>query len=110
MSKGDIIENRYIIKIENIGKGLTSKVSIVEDKETKKYYAVKILKDKFYEQNFDIEKEVLQLLKDKKIPNVINLISSGEFCTEKYLILDLAQKGHLYNVINVRPLTNLYLI
>ena len=108
MSKGDIIENRYIIKIENIGKGLTSKVSIVEDKETKKYYAIKILKDKFYEQNFDIEKEVLQLLKDKKIPNVINLISSGEFCTEKYLILDLAQKGHLYNFINVRPLKETY--
>ena len=65
MSKGDIIENRYIIKIENIGKGLTSKVSIVEDKETKKYYAIKILKDKFYNKILISKKKYFNYLKIK---------------------------------------------
>ena len=74
MSNKVILDNKYIIK-EKKGKGYSAEVYRVEDKETKKNFACKILiKDDSY---FDKEKEILELLKKNKVPNIVNLVACG---------------------------------
>ena len=108
MSNEILIDKKYIIKGEKEkGKGLTSKVFKVEEKETKKIYAAKILlTHNFF---YDNEREILKFLQDKNIPNIINLIDSGvgdisigEAAQKKqYLILEYAEKGDLSKYINL---------
>ena len=109
MSNEQLIANKYIIK-EKKGKGYSAEVYRVEDKETKKNFACKILiKDDSY---FDKEKEILELLKKNKVPNIVNLIACGtekidlgEGPSEsKYLILEYMEKGDLCLYMNIAPL------
>ena len=101
-----IIDKNYIRK-ERKGKGLTASVYIVEEINTKKIYDAKILSN--HSQYYDNEKEILEFLKDKNIPNIINLVNSGDgeivkgysFHKKKYLILEYAEKGDLSRYINI---------
>ena len=106
-----IIDKKYIRK-ERKGKGYTSSVYIVEEINSKQIYAAKILST--HSQYYDNEKEILEFLKDKNIPNIIKLIYSGDgeivkgdtFHKRQYLILEYAEKGDLSQYINIpgRPL------
>lgn len=102
MSNEFIIGGIYIIKEEK-GRGLTSKVFRVEDKNTKINYAAKIILK--HNEFFDNEKEILESLQNKNIPNIIHFINSGiiegESFKNKYLILEYAEKGDLYRFIRI---------
>ena len=113
MSNNNKIENKYKI-IKEIGGGLTSRVFLVEDIETEKLYAAKILLNE--DSYFKNEKEILELLKDKNVPNISNLISGGieeinigkDSLKRQYLILEYAEKGDLSRFIKVRPLKEIH--
>ena len=102
------LDNKYIL-ISPKGKGGTSKVFLVEEPQTKNLYAAKIL---FQEKltSFNNEIEILNYLKDKNIPNIINIINFGEgdiilkkgILKKKYIILDYAEKGDLSEYIFLR--------
>jgi serine/threonine protein kinase len=106
-----VIDKKYIRK-ERKGKGYTSSVYIVEEIDTKNIYAAKILSK--HSQCYDNEKEILEFLKDKNIPNIIKLMNSGEgdiiegktVHKKQYLILEYADKGDLSQYSNIpgRPL------
>lgn len=102
----DILDNKYIIK-EKKGKGGTAEVYLVEDKDSKKEYAAKIL-NKEYDFFFEKEIECLEIVSSIKSNYIINLISSGkgplirEGKTKpsvQYLILEYAEKGNLLDYI-----------
>ena len=106
--KEEKIENKYI-KREQKGSGLTSKVFRVEEINTNKIYAAKIFEENNYFNYFKNEKQILELLKDKNVPNIINIITGGEISSEKkYLILEYAQKGDLSRFININPLKEIH--
>jgi len=100
-----IIDKKYIRK-KFISKGLTSKVYTVEEIKTKKIYAGKIYNDDRYYYN---EVEILNKLKEKQIPNIVNLIDNGDgdiikgysLKKKKYLILVYAEKGDLSKYITI---------
>ena len=109
------IGSKYIIK-ELIDEGLTAKVYLVEDKETKKEYAAKIFKKL---KNPDTTIEIYYLNKLKKInnQNIINIIDAGEdeiIGVEKnskkvnYIILEYATYGKIYDYIINKGLGELY--
>ena len=109
------IGSKYIIK-ELIDEGLTAKVYLVEDKETKKEYAAKIFKKL---KNVDPTIEIYYLNKLKKInnQNIINIIDAGEdeiIGVEKnskkvnYIILEYATYGKIYDYIINKGLGELY--
>jgi serine/threonine protein kinase len=103
--KEEIIDNKYK-KREQKGSGLTSKVFRVEEINTNKIYAAKIFEKNKY---FNNEKQILELLKGKNVPNMINIITGGEISSEKkYLILEYAQKGDLSRFININPLKEIH--
>ena len=99
-----ILDNKYIIIMKE-GKGGTSEVFLVQEEETKKIYAAKILYHHY--PFFENEIEMLKTLKDKNIPYIANLIDSGDgeiqaekkFTKKQYLILEYAQKGDLSKYI-----------
>ena len=84
MSNERLIANKYIIQ-EKKGIGYSAEVYRVEDKETKKNYTSKIFTvksnqegEKFEEdKDFKNEKEILELLKENKVPNIVNLVACG---------------------------------
>ena len=109
-------DKKYII-IEKKGSGGFSKVFLVETLDGKAKYAAKILKikDKEKEQKkenklFDNEVNILKYLKDNiNINYITKFIDSGigEIKREnrpnsinKYLILEYAEKGSLFNYIH----------
>ena len=100
-----IIDKKYIRK-KFISKGLTSKVYTVEEIKKEKIYAGKIYNDDRYYYN---EVEILNKLKEKQIPNIVNLIDNGDgdiikgysFQKKKYLILEYAEKGDLSKYITI---------
>ena len=101
-----IIADKYIV-IELIGVGLTSNVYKIEEKETQKIYAAKIFHNK-YKHFFFNEEEILNILKEKKIPDIINIEKSGfgeisidEKKEEKhYIIMEYASKLNLFFYTN----------
>ncbi len=112
----EILKNKKNLIKKEKGSGKTCKVFLVEEKETKKKYAAKIL---FHHCNFfDNELEMLNELKsknkDQQIPNVVNLIDSGDgditlndtSQKKQYIILEYAEKGDLsrYITITQKPL------
>ena len=105
------INNKYII-IKKKDYGGTSVVFKVEEiiKEFTKIYAAKVLKTNIKTKNELYEKEIkiLNKLKEKNNPYIVNLIDYGEgeikrtnkvTSINKYLILDYASKGNLYEYI-----------
>ena len=88
--------------IQPIGEGGTSDVYIVEEKESKNLYAAKINKNKNGKYYLKKEKEILIYLSTRCHPYIINYIDYGEIPFQhekKYLILEYASKGELYNYI-----------
>ena len=108
MESQDVVEridNKYVL-FDKKGEGATSKVYLVKDPNTDKFYAGKILLN----QNnlFDKEIEILNRLRPTNNPYIINLIDSGNGeiirankppVTKSYLILEYASKGELFNYI-----------
>ena len=98
----DNIADKYIL-IRYIAGGLTSNVYKVEEKETQKKYAGKIFHNK-YKHFFFNEEEILLLLKEKNIPDIINIEKSGfgeisineEKENKHYIIMEYASKLNLY--------------
>ena len=80
---------------------------MAEDIQTKKQYAVKILK-KIKDSDFENEKKMLIIVSKLKNPYIVNLIDFGEEKIKidskpeenhKYIIMDYASKGELYRYI-----------
>ena len=99
------IDNKYII-LERKGKGATANVYLVEEKNNKAKYAVKVLKE--ITPYFEKEIEILQKVSILKNPYIINLIHYGEGPVKKsskpetnnqYMVLDYASKGELFDYI-----------
>ena len=99
------IDNKYII-LERKGIGATANVYLVEDKNDKAKYAVKVLKE--VTPYFEREIEILQKVSILKNPYIINLIHYGEGPVKKsskpetnhqYMVLDYASKGELFDYI-----------
>ena len=110
-----LLDNKFLIK-SLLGKGATSRVFLVEDSEKKRIYAAKVLLEYSpqYFKLFSNEKEILNHLKEKNIPDIINIIESGEgpininklTLNKQYIILDYAEKGDLseYLFLPEKPL------
>ncbi len=98
------LDNKYIVKM-NKGKGITSEVYLVQEEETNKLYAAKILLH--HCPFFDNEIEILSTLKNANIPYIINIVNSGDgeirkdkkSIKKQYIILEYAQKGDLSKYI-----------
>ena len=99
-------------KVENqIGEGGFSKVFKVRNISSGKIYAKKIFTDELNEISIsDIQKEIQinRLLSTSDSPYIIKYISSyeedenldeDEYESEKYIILELASKGEIYNYL-----------
>ena len=110
----NMIDNKYII-LRKLGKGGSSKVYIVREKNTGQIFAAKVLKDyddkekkEFVENIFNMEIKILIHLKKHNNLYITNFINcgSGEIKREnrptsinKYLILECAIKGCLLDYI-----------
>ena len=101
----NLIDNKYTI-LEKKGRGATANVFLVEDKNDKTKYAVKVLKE--ITPYFEKEIEILQKVSILKNPYIINLIHYGEGPVKKsskpetnnqYMVLDYASKGELFDYI-----------
>jgi serine/threonine protein kinase len=101
----NLIDNKYTI-LEKKGRGATANVYLVEDKNDKTKYAVKVLKEitPYFEKEIDILKKVSIL----KNPYIVNLIKFGEGpvkigskseTNHQYMVLDYASKGELFDYI-----------
>ena len=75
-NKYSIIKNKYQI-LDFKGKGTYGKVYLVEDINSKKQYAVKILIEKNYDK-FKNETNILRTISELKSPYIINMIECGE--------------------------------
>ena len=101
------IDSKYTI-LEQKGKGLTSEVFKVKEVSNQKIYAAKV-----YIKNsslFQSEVDMLNILKEKNNPYMINIINSGigkiirkdqPEENKQYIILDYAEKGELLQYIKV---------
>ena len=118
MENDDLLDKKYII-LKKIGRGGSAKVFEVQKIGTDKIYAAKVLKEKGKDQIlknektsseiFDNEINILKYLKNKTnnlfLTNLID-IGIGEIKRKdhpisfnKYLILEYAEKGSLFNYI-----------
>ena len=99
------IDNKYTI-LETKGRGATANVYLVEDKNDKAKYAVKVLKEitSYFQKEIDILKTVSVL----KNPYIVNLINYGEgpvkikskpVKNNQYVVLEYASKGELFDYI-----------
>ena len=115
-NKEESIDSKYTI-LEQKGKGYTSYVYKVKDKNTQNIYAAKVYKKPC--MFFQNEVDMLTILKEKNNPYMINIIKSGignvirkDKPQEKkqYLILDYASKGELlqYLYLTREPLSELH--
>ena len=106
MDNEDTIDNKYIIKGKK-GKGASATVFRVEERTNKKIYASKVFKE---DKNllFNKEIQILNVLKNKNIPYIINIVDSGIWTiiridkpteTRQYIVLEYAPKGEIYNYI-----------
>ena len=98
------LDNKYVIKM-NKGKGITSEVFLVQEEETNKLYAAKILLH--HCPFFDNEIQILNDLKSANIPYIVNIVASGDgeikrdkkSIKKQYIILEYAQRGDLSKYI-----------
>ena len=110
-SKEDITQEESTINekykiIERKGKGASAIVYLAEDKNTKKQYAVKVLKEKT--PTYKTEIKILEKVSSLNCPYIVNLIEFGEGpikITSKpvkisdYLVLEFASKGEIFDYI-----------
>ena len=92
-----LLQNKYKI-IDYLNKGGFSKVYLVEDIDTNKKYAAKLLNmEKVNETNFKKEIQILKKLSSLNHPYIVNYIDSGEediildseeINKQKYIILE----------------------
>ena len=103
-----LLKNKYKI-LEYKNKGGFSKVYLVEDIDTKKQYAAKLLKKKKVDEtNFKKEIQILKEVSSLNHPYIVNYIDFGEEDIildskekkkQKYIILEYVSKGELYEYI-----------
>ena len=103
-----LLQNKYKI-IDYLNKGGFSKVYLVEDIDTNKKYAAKLLNmEKVNETNFKKEIQILKKLSSLNHPYIVNYIDSGEediildskeINKQKYIILENVSKGELFQYI-----------
>ena len=102
-----LIEDKYII-LQKLSYGGQANVFSVKDKNTNNIYAAKIPKINTQDAQID-EIRILNILKNKKTPNMINIVDSGrgivirkgrEPETTNYLIMDLAKKRCIFEYIH----------
>ena len=111
----DAIDSKYIIK-RKLGSGGTSSVFIVTEKHKNNNieYVAKVLKDiddEIIINQYNNEIKYLTELKQKSIPNIINIIDSGEGPIirkdkndgnpeiKKYIVLEYAKNRQLFDFI-----------
>ena len=99
------INNKYKI-IEVKGKGASATVYLTEELNTKKQYAVKVLKE--ITPNFQTEIQMLEKVSSLHNPYIVNLIEFGEgpikvesrpSINRQYFVLDYASKGEIFDYI-----------
>ena len=99
------INNRYKI-IEKKGRGASATVYLAEDINTKKQYAVKVLKE--ITPSFQKEIQMLEKVSSLKNPYIVNLIEFGEGPVKigskpsrnlQYFVLEYASKGEIFDYI-----------
>jgi serine/threonine protein kinase len=99
------IDNKYNI-LEVKGRGATANVYLVEDKNDKAKYAVKVLKE--VSPYFEKEIEILKTVSVLKNPFIVNLINYGKGPVKikskpeknnQYVVLDYASKGEIFDYI-----------
>ena len=99
------INNRYKI-IEKKGRGASATVYLTEDINTKKQYAVKVLKE--ITPSFQKEIQMLEKVSSLKNPYIVNLIEFGEGPVKigskpsrnlQYFVLEYASKGEIFDYI-----------
>ena len=102
-----LIEDKYII-LQKLSYGGQANEFSVKDKNTNNIYAAKIPKINTQDAQID-EIRILNILKNKKTPNMINIVDSGrgivirkgrEPETTNYLIMDLAKKRCIFEYIH----------
>ena len=99
----EIIGKKYII-LEEIGNGGQANVFLVRDKQNEKLYAAKLYKENICLYYIENEKEILKYLKNlEKIKNsyIANYIDEVEEKNQKYLIIEYATKGSLFNYLDI---------
>ena len=91
---------------EKKGKGASATVYLAEDINTKKQYAVKVLKE--ITPSFQKEIQMLEKVSSLKNPYIVNLIEHGEGPVKlvskpsrnlQYVVLDYASKGEIFDYI-----------
>ena len=97
----EIIGNKYII-LEQIGNGGQANVFLVRDNNNEELlYAAKLYKDNISLYYLENEKEILKILKYCKNDYIANYIDEVEEKNKKYLILEYANKGSLFDYIDI---------
>ena len=100
-SKSEILNEYRVIK--QLGSGLFSRVYLAENRDGMKV-AIKMIKKKNFVtketiQKILIEKEILKLIDHI---NVLKLYKTMQTHSRIYFVLELAPKGNLLNVLNIR--------
>ena len=98
-SKYEIPKNYEALK--KLGKGGFGRVFEVQEKSTKKRYAMKIIhKDQKNIYNYDTVKDEVNILKNLSHPNIIKFYDFYESVSKLYIIMELAEGESLYEWIN----------
>jgi hypothetical protein len=92
------LDHFYFLAV--LGKGTSGKVMLAETKESRKLYAIKVLKKEFIIENDDVEsvkveKNVLWMATKEKHPFVIELIATFQTETRVYYVMEYASGGDL---------------
>ena len=107
MNSEDTIDNKYIIKGKK-GKGATAYVFLVEEQNTRRIYASKVLKKP--SNLFNKEIEILNALKNYNNPYIVNIIDRGtgkivrtnkQTKESQYIVLEYAPRGDILKYIQL---------
>lgn len=104
--------DQYLV-VRTLGTGATAKVKLIQDPDTKEFYAAKIVRNpNDQEQNsyLNILKNEIRCLKNLNHPNVVNIISenlNGLYYKKRdsvgihcfYIVLELCKNGELIDLI-----------
>lgn len=99
--RGEVdIKSLYDIK-EKLGSGSFGEVKRVVKKDTKKEYAVKIIKKSLIQEQADLDLiyEEVEILQKIKHENCVSLFDLYETKTKLYMVLELLTGGELYDRI-----------